>query len=124
MPSIEELYGEYKSKGVEFFVVYSKEPHPGERAFKQYKQHASYEHKAAYARELAQAFGMKVPVLVDGLDEATVKAFGGMPNMVFVIDLEGKIAYEASWTDRPRLDKVLDDLLAEQAAAPAAAAAS
>ncbi len=122
MPGIEELYGEYKSKGVEFFVVYSKEPHSGERAFKKYTQHASYEHKTAYARELVQTFEMKVPVLVDGLDEATAKAFGGMPNMVFVIDLMGKIAYKASWTDRPRLDKVLDDLLVEQASAAAAAA--
>ena len=63
-----------------------------------------------------------MPVLIDGLDESTVKAFGGMANMVFVIDMEGKVAYKATWTDRPRVDNVLDDLLAEQAGAQASAA--
>ncbi len=118
MPGLEELQEKYKDKGVEFFVIYSKEPHAGERKyFRKYTQHTSYEHKLSYARELVQEFGMKVPVLVDDLDETVVNAFGRMPNMIFVVDLEGKIAYKATWTEQPRVDKVLDKLLAEQAAA-------
>ena len=34
---------------------------------------------------------MKVPVLIDDLDETVVKAFGRMPNMTFIVDKEGKI---------------------------------
>ncbi|MBI3007092.1 MAG: redoxin domain-containing protein [candidate division NC10 bacterium] len=113
---MEELHGMYKDKGVEFFVVYSREPHAGERKyFRKYSQHTSYAHKLQYAQELVREFGMKVPVLVDDLEETVAKAFGWMPNMVYVIDTEGKIAYKASWTDKPRVDRVLDDLLAEQA---------
>jgi hypothetical protein len=113
---MEELYQKYHDRDVEFFVVYSREPHAGERKyFRKYSQHTSYEQKLKYARELVQEFGMKVPVLVDDLEEKTSKAFGWMPNMVYVIDKGGKIAYKASWTDRPRLDKVLDALLAERA---------
>lgn len=119
---MEELNAKYKDKDVEFFVVYSKEPHAGERRyFKKYDQHTSYEHKLKYARELVEEFGMKVPVLVDDLDEAVVEAYGRMPNMIFIIDKEGKIAYKSDWTEQPRIDLVLDELLSEQETASATA---
>ncbi len=103
----------YHDKNVEFFVVYSREPHAGERKyFRKYSQHTSYEQKLNYACELVQEFEMKVPVLVDDLGEKTSKAFGWMPNMVYVIDKGGKIAYKASWIEKPWLDKVLEALLA------------
>lgn len=123
MPGIEELARKYKDMDVECFVVYSKEPHAEERKyFKKYTQHTSYEHKKSYACELVQEFGMKVPVLIDALDEQVVKAFGRMPNMVFVVDKEGKVAYKADWTEASRIGEVLDELLAEQARQGAAAA--
>ena len=59
---------------------------------------------------------MKVPVLVDDLEETIVEALGRMPNMVYIIDKEGKIAYKADWTELPRIDLLLDELLAEQEA--------
>ncbi len=115
MPGIERLYQRYKNQDVEFFVVYSREPHAGERKyFKQYTQHTSYEHKKSYACELVQTFDMHVPVLIDDLDETVVQAFGRMPNMVFIVDKEGKIAYRADWTELQRIEQVLDELLAEQ----------
>lgn len=115
MAGVESLHEKYKDKDVEFFVVYSREPHAEERRyFKKYKQHTSYEHKKEYACELVQTFGMKVPVLIDDLDEAVVKAFGRMPNMTFVVDKEGKIAYKADWMEATRISEVLDELLAEE----------
>ena len=120
---MEELREKYKDKGVEFFVVYSKEPHAGERRyFKKYTQHSSYEHKLGYAKELVEQFGMKVPVLVDDLDETVVHAYGRMPNMIFIIDKEGKIAYKSDWTEKPRIDLMLDELLSESESETAAAA--
>lgn len=117
---MEELQKKYKDRDVEFFVVYSKEPHAGERRyFKKYTQHTSYEHKLGYAKELVGEFGMKVPVLVDDIDEAVVNAYGRMPNMVYIIDKEGKIAYKADWTEQPRIDLLLDELLSEQGVAAA-----
>lgn len=115
MPGIEDAYEKYRSKDVEFFVVYSKEPHAEEgRYFKNFTQHTSYEQKKEYASQLVKEHGMKVPVLIDGLDEAVVAAFGKMPNMTFVVDKEGKIAYKADWAEAERLEEVLDELLAEQ----------
>ena len=115
MADVESLHEKYQDKDVEFFVVYSKEPHAGERRyFKKYKQHTSYEHKKEYACELVREFGMKVPVLIDDLDESVVMAFGRMPNMTFVVDKEGKIAYKADWMEATRMAEILDEILAEE----------
>lgn len=123
MPGIEDLNQKYKDRDVAFFVVYSKEPHAGERRyFKKYTQHSSYEHKLGYAKELVETFGMKVPVLVDDLEESVVMAYGRMPNMIYIIDKEGKIAYKADWTEKPRIESLLDELLSEQGAGVAAVA--
>ena len=57
---------------------------------------------------------MKVHVLIDDLDEAVVKAFGRMPNMTFVVDKQGLIAYKADWMEASRISEILDELLSEQ----------
>ena len=115
MAGVEDLQTKYKDKDVEFFVVYSKEPHAEERRdFKKYKQHTSYDHKKEYACELVKEFNMKVPVLIDDMDEAVVQAFGRMPNMTFVVDKEGTIAYKADWMEASRISGILDELINEQ----------
>ncbi len=123
MAGVESLQEKYKDEDVVFFVVYSKEPHAGETShFKKYAQHTSYEHKKQYAQELVEEFGMKVPVLIDDLDESVVHAFGRMPNMTFIVDKEGRIAYKSDWMEADRVQELLDELLAEQKAEAAASA--
>lgn len=119
---MEALREKYRDRDVVFFVVYSKEPHAGEtRHFRKYGQHESYGHKKEYAEALVAEFGMKTPVLIDDLDESVVRAFGRMPNMTFIVDKEGRIAYKSDWMEAPRVEEMLDALLAEQEteAAPA-----
>ena len=114
---MEALAERYRGRDVEFFYVYSKEPHPGEtKHFRKYRQHTSYEHKRGYAGELVREFGIRAHVLVDGLDEKVVRAFGWMPNMIFIADKKGRLAYKAMWTDAPRVAAALDALLAEEEA--------
>ncbi len=121
MAGVEDLQEKYKDEDVVFFVVYSKEPHAGEtRHFKKYAQHETYEHKKQYAQEMVTEFGMKVPVLIDDLDESVVHAFGRMPNMTFIVDKEGKIAYKSDWMESERIEELLDKLLAEQTEAATA----
>ncbi len=123
MAGVEDLQEKYRDRDVVFFVVYSKEPHAGEtRHFRKYEQHKTYEHKKKYAEELVAEFGMKVPVLIDDLDESVVRAFGRMPNMTFIVDKEGRIAYKADWMEAARVEEMLDALLAEQEAEAAAPA--
>ncbi|MDP7224896.1 MAG: hypothetical protein QF909_06770 [SAR202 cluster bacterium] len=56
---------------------------------------------------------MKVPVLIDGYDEAIHKMFGGLPNMIYVIDKTGRVVYKSTWTMHEEVVKVLQELRAE-----------
>ena len=54
-PSIRSLYARYKKKGFEFFLIYTKEPHPGENNFStQDDRRASEERGAAETRGKGQ----------------------------------------------------------------------
>jgi hypothetical protein len=49
-PSIRALYARYKKKGFEFFLIYTKEPHPGENIL----QPTTFEERAKNAVRLKQ----------------------------------------------------------------------
>lgn len=74
--------------------VYTHEAHPGERV----PHHDSFETKLANARLLRDEVGISRPILVDDLPGTAHRAYGGLPNMTWVVDRGGTIAYKASWT--------------------------
>lgn len=111
---MEQLAEKYAPHDVQFVCLYVREPHPGERAFRRYEKHTSHEHKLRYARELVWLKAMKVPVIVDGgLDEATHRALGGLPNLAYVVDKNGRVVYKATWTNAEHLDEVLSELVSD-----------
>ncbi|MFQ5544973.1 MAG: TlpA family protein disulfide reductase [Acidiferrobacterales bacterium] len=69
------------------------------------------EEKLANARLLIQQKKVEMPVLVDGMDEAAHRRFGRLPNMVYVIDLTGRIVYKSMWTRHQELREFLRELL-------------
>jgi hypothetical protein len=114
---IEQLKEKYGKNGVEFVVVYVREPHPGEPAYRQYVQPQNLEQRRQYARELATTRHMKATVVVDTMDDTVSEQFGSLPNMVYVIDRDGTVAYKATWTMAEKIDQVLGVLTAENSAA-------
>lgn len=105
---------------MEFLTVYVREAHPGEPGYREYSQHHNFAQKRDYARQLIAEDNLTCPVLVDGMDEAVHRQYGGLPNMVYVIDKAGTIAYKATWTVAEELDAVLMELTANDPAhAPA-----
>lgn len=97
-------------------VVYVREPHPGEPAYRRYVQPQNLEQRRQYAQELAATRHMKATVVVDTMDDAVSKQFGSLPNMVYVIDRNGTIVYKATWTMAEKIDQVLAVLTAENSA--------
>ena len=118
MAPIEQLKEKYGEKGVEFVVVYVRDPHPGEPAYRQYVQPQNLEERQHYARELAETHQMAATVVVDTMDDEVLKQFGSLPNMVYVIDRDGTIAYKATWTMAEKIDHIMGALTAQ---APVAA---
>ncbi|TAJ96210.1 hypothetical protein EPO44_13450 [bacterium] len=106
-PSLTELREKYRSKGFEFFIVYVREAHPGEN----FPHHASLEQKLAQARKLRDLEKVRLPILVDDLQGTTHKAYGLLPNMVYLINREGVVVYKSDWTDAVELDDMCKSLI-------------
>jgi len=108
---LNELYQRYRDHGFEFYTVYVREPHPGEN----YGPHSTAEQKLECARDCRQQDGIANPMLVDDLAGTVHRCYGSMPNMIFIIDKNGRIAYKAMWTDHDEIASVLANLaLADQ----------
>ena len=101
----------YADRDVEILHLYVREPHPGERAFKQYKQPERLEERMAHAKELVEKKGMTTSVLVDTIDNTFRTALGNLPNVVYVVGKNGKVHYKASWGDADKVDKALAELV-------------
>ncbi|MFQ5595430.1 MAG: peroxiredoxin family protein [Anaerolineae bacterium] len=105
---MEEIYEKYRAQGVEFIVAYTHEPHPG----KHYGPHESMEQKQSYAEDMVREENIGRRVLIDDLAGTMHRAYGGWPNMIYVLDGAGIIRYRAIWNDPDRVEAVLDALLA------------
>jgi hypothetical protein len=92
-----------------FLFIYVREAHPD--AFPDHPAHKSYEQKLQHARDLSEQFQTPRAILVDGLDGPVHRRWGGLPNMSWVVDHTGRVAYKAAWTVAQDLRAVLEDVL-------------
>lgn len=90
---------------VEFLVVYVREAHPGERLH----QHKSFEEKKRAAHLLPRKYGENRRILIDSLDGQMHRAYGGMPNVVYVINPEGVVHYRCDWAHVNGVRKALTE---------------
>jgi hypothetical protein len=52
-----------------------------------------------------------MPLLVDDLTGTVHRAYGEMPNMVYVVEKQGTIVYKAMWTDHAEIQTVLESIV-------------
>jgi len=104
---LNELYRCYRQHGFEFFTIYVREPHPGEH----YGPHRSLEQKFRFAQDCRKQDGIQTPLLIDDLEGTVHRSYGSMPNMIYIIDKNGRIAYKAMWTDHEEVASVLANLV-------------
>ena len=87
-------------------TIYVREPHPGEN----YPAHATWEQKLQFAKDCREQDGIQNPLLVDDLDGTVHRRYGTLPNMIFLVDRNGTVAYKAMWTDHEEIAAVLANL--------------
>jgi hypothetical protein len=104
---LNRLYAEYRDKGFEFLTIYVREPHPGEN----YPAHRDWEQKVKYARDCRDQDSIRNPLLVDDLEGTVHRLYGLLPNMIYIVDKQGRIVYKAMWTDHAELTTVLRNLV-------------
>jgi hypothetical protein len=89
-----------------FLVIYVREAHPGERQ----RPHHSLAAKRSAAHKLAAEEALARRVLVDTVEGATHRAYGGAWNPVYVVDPEGRVCMRQAWNHPQDVAAVLHGL--------------
>ena len=115
---MDKIAREFKDKGVAFCMLYTREPHAGQRFgeldFSDKKQTRSHEERVEYAIEMIDQYSENRPVLIDTFGEKCLQnTLGGrMPNSLIVIDREGKVALWQKWSNPGELRRKLAEMTA------------
>jgi Iodothyronine deiodinase len=109
LPGLNDLY-EDRDPNVEFFFVYTREAHPGEKL----GAHQSYDDKRKAAEVLRDAESVDIPILVDEVSGPIHRKYGKLPNSTFLIDKSGRIAFRSLGTRASVIAAALDELLEVQ----------
>jgi hypothetical protein len=103
-PSLNAIADRWAGQDIGSIFLYTNEAHPGE-----YWPHlTSFEQKLRHARALRDILGVTRPILIDALDGACHRAYGGMPNMTWIINRAGVPVYKSDWTDAPSVENALE----------------
>jgi hypothetical protein len=94
-----------KYPDVVFLLVYVREAHPGSRL----RPPRDQNEKLVLGRRLKEIHGEPRDVLVDSLDGDMHRRYGALPNMVYVVDPEGRVAYRCDWAFPGNIERVLDN---------------
>jgi hypothetical protein len=98
---LEELAERYGDR-VHFLVVYIREAHPEEgwilpenrRSRLAVHEPRTDEERRAVASTCAVNLRMRIPVVVDAVDNAVASAYGGWPDRLYLIQRDGRIAFQ------------------------------
>lgn len=108
VPSLQDVYRDYRGR-TEWLMMYVREAHPGEGL----GAHKTYEQKRRHADFLRRDDYIAWPVVVDDLEGTNHHAYGMLPNSVFLIDADGRIAFRGDYSHGPSLRRALDQLFAQ-----------
>lgn len=89
-------------------VLYVREAHPGALV----QAHQSFNDKQACALQLKEQDNEGRLILVDDFEGGAHKAYGSMPNAVFIINGAGLVVYRAEWNNPSAVRRALKALIA------------
>jgi hypothetical protein len=113
---MDQIAKDFKDKGVEFYMLYTREPHAGQKMrewdFSDKKQTKSHQERIDYALEMMKEYAQHRPILIDTFgDKCVQKTLGGnMPNSLVVIDGDGKLVLWQLWSDAKKLRTKLEEM--------------
>jgi len=94
------MYREFGGRA-DFYVVYIAEAHPvdgwqmdsNEAEGIRVPQPTTFAERRAVAGRCADALGLSIPTLVDGMDDAALEAFAAWPERIYIADARGRVHY-------------------------------
>jgi hypothetical protein len=100
------LYGRYQNQA-EFLLVYIREAHGAgswnstinQREGIDLPEPATFEQKREHAASCVRKLKIPFAAAVDTLDNATEKAYAGWPSRVYLVDKQGRLAFNRPLTE-------------------------
>ena len=89
-----------------FLFVYTREAHP--ESHPEFPAIRSIEQKWEHAQALKSRHETPRTILIDDVDGAVHRAWGGTSNMSWIIDHSGRVHFKSNWTHEPDLRASLD----------------
>ncbi len=88
---------------VVFLILYVREAHPGSKI----GPHFSLDDKIDLAKQLKNSDNENRTILVDDINGSIHSSQILLPNFLYIVNKEGKIAYRSEWNDPKTVEKVL-----------------
>ena len=120
---MEALYAKYGNEAT-FFVIYVIEAHPhgdicpytGQEWVTQenknqgilYSQPVNHAQRLELAKKAQADLGIRIPILIDDMDNSTWRAYGRAPNAAYLIGIDGRIRVRQGWLDPAGLKQALE----------------
>ena len=103
VPELNSLYDNYKDRA-SFYIVYIKEAHPvdlwqmpsNERDHVLLYSPRTDADRFENAGQCVRKLGIRIPALIDGIDDRTELAYTGWPERLYVIAPGGRIVYKSA----------------------------
>lgn len=95
-------------KNVEILIIYQKEPHPGQMAFRDIFQPETLEQRFALAKKMKDDYEMPMTVLVDSMEDQSRELLSELPSPVFILNGEGMVTHKFPWPDHVQIADALD----------------
>jgi len=102
---VEALNKAYAGKGISFYWVLSREPHPG---FYGFTQTDSLEMRQEYVRLADAELSIQMPWIIDDMENTMQKTYGRRPNSEFIISPDGTLLESTEWADPDKLKEWLE----------------
>ena len=95
------IYRRFEDR-VDFYVVYIKEIHPtdgwqvkeNESDEVLHRQHQSMQERVEVGEACMLKMALEMPAVVDEMDDAVARSYAAMPERLYVIGTDGKIAFK------------------------------
>jgi hypothetical protein len=103
VPALNDLYRKYRDRAA-FYVVYIQEAHPVDawqmdvnvRENVLVSTSKTPAERTEAAGTCALKLGLELPAVIDGQDDAVERAYTGWPDRLYVIGVDGRIAYKSA----------------------------
>jgi hypothetical protein len=113
--ALHEMYRRYENQ-VAFFVVYIKEAHPDDGWVSQGNlddgihlyDPTSDEERVEVAQTCAVGLHIEMPVLIDGIDNSVASAYGALPDRLYLVGRDGRIAFQGDRGPQGLVAEALD----------------